>query len=632
MLKAVRVLRAERRIRRSLLLQNASVSSLSSLSSSPSSYLTSSSSTTQSTNKNPNERILAALDQARTTEYNRPDRNRYRIRALNKAIQEIGYLDEDLNSKEEVKKLILEDDVENLKGISPALKKALAGLVKMVRMQEMQKMWDPLSELIEGGWGESLSGTNEIEKTQSALDNDASIFMNPKTQTRRAKDEARSRMVHDLLSVPGLGSTTARHLVSLGVESVQQLRELLDREMMKSKGRLSSSSSSPSLSSSLYPISKHLTPLQQTNLKYLPHVIQPVTRDEIKRVYTLLKSLLPSHFQIECVGAYRRGFPISQRIDICLFHPLFHPEVKDVPTPHPSSASAFDSSSSIDADSNSDYLTNLSLNIPLPRKPSVYSTQKHSSKPDRRGRVDLAFRSPSTLTSVKRNSMFLNQVVPALKAGGLVALGDLAEISVGQWKWTGIVRVPQAKDANSSEEEQSVEVSREDKEEVEKPLESLGSRLRSLRSESGIFRKLDLSIAPLPSRATALLFLTGDVEFVRDMRMRANRMGLLLNEFGLWRWEKEEEEEEEIVKTDDETPPARRPSPGRPRLPYKAPQGKYSLLPTPTEYSLFASLGLDYIPPEKRNYSFLLSKYSKKSGRLRRGGEESAGMGVVLRS
>ncbi|GAW01126.1 dna polymerase beta [Lentinula edodes] len=204
--------------------------------------------------------------------------------------------------------------------------------------------------------------------------------------------------------------------------------------------------------------------------------------------------------------------------------------------------------------------------------------------------------------------MFLNEVVPALKAGGLVPQGDGSdgEISVGQWKWTGVVRVPEV--VNQGEEEGG-------EGEGELELESLRSRLLALRTPhnpQNVFRKLDLSMAPMPSKATALLFLTGDVEFVRDMRMRADRMGLVLNEFGLWRWDEEGDAEGEEG--------------GLPTF------GSWTLIPTPTEHALFAALGIEYIPPEKRNYSFLLSRWSKATGRLRRGGEEGAGVGVVLRS
>ncbi|KAJ3799831.1 hypothetical protein GGU11DRAFT_468487 [Lentinula aff. detonsa] len=542
--------------------------------------------------KRPNGRILAALHQARTAEEARPDRNRYRIRALNKAIQEIGYLEYSLV---DVK------DMKELKGISPGLKRALE---KLVRMQNPLIGYLDFVELED----ESNMDTNANGKGKSK--DEATIRVETKSQ--RARDKERARIAGELQSVPGLGLTTAKELISLGVESVQQLRDSIFED--------SKNHNKPGSAQLFTNLSSHLTKMQLTNLKYLPHIIQPVTRDEISRVLTLLRAVLPSHFQIVPTGAYRRGFPISQRIDVCLFHPLFHPEVKDVPVPRAPSVS-FD-----------DFLTFENL--------------------ERRGRVDLAFRSQFTRSSVKHSSVFLNEVIPALKAGGLVAQEGLAELSVGQWKWSGIVRVPELKQTEEGDTpndnntlEKSPSGSRGNSEsQVE--LESLKSRLRALRTNTGTFRKLDLSIAPLHSRATALLFLTGDVEFVRDMRMRARRMGMVLNEFGLWAWDGNEEEgskkeegrqdggDEEQEEQENGNPQSKR-GVGRPRhspQPHAQGKGNWTLISNPDEQSLFASLGLDYIPPEKRNYSFLLSKYHKVSGKQRRGGEEGAGVGVVLKS
>ncbi|KAJ3934269.1 MAG: hypothetical protein NXY57DRAFT_959165 [Lentinula lateritia] len=437
----------------------------------------------------------------------RVDRDRYRIRALNKAIKEVGYLGREMGD---------ETDVEGLKGIGEEMRRELRGVVRgIVRGDGMAK---------EG-------------------------------EGRRVRDQARMRMVNELLGVPGLGLTTAKELVERGVRSIDQLRGYMELEATSTRHPL-------------YPLSSHLTKTQLTNLRYLSHILHPATRAEITRVVVLLKSLLPSQYKVECVGAYRRGFPISQRIDVCLFHPLFHPLVKDVP--RPGEGVVRGRPRGTESEEGGDYLRNVSLKTPLIRKHTTTTT-----KPDRRGRVELAFRSPVVIPSaVRSTSMFLNQVVPALKAGGLVPQG---EGSVGQWKWTGVVRIPGES-------------------------ESLRSRLLALRTPhnpQNVFRKLDLSIAPMPSKATALLFLTGDVEFVRDMRMRADRMGFVLNEFGLWTWNDLD---------------------------------SWSLVPTPTEHDLFAALGIEYIPPEKRNYSFLLSKWSKATGRLRRGGEEGAGVGVVLKS
>ncbi|KAF8827860.1 hypothetical protein HHX47_DHR4000720 [Lentinula edodes] len=525
-----------------------------------------------------NERIIRVLEQARTQETLRADRDRYRIRALNRAMKEIGYLEREIRD---------EGDVEGLKGVG-GMKRELRGVVRGV----LRDVRDIREGMDKGGMGET--GRNGGEG---------------KGEGKRAKDQARMRIVHELLGVPGLGLTTAKELVHLGVTSIHQLQHYLHLE--------STSTNSNSPPHPLHPLSSHLTKTQLTNLRYLTHILHPASRSDTTRVHALIKALLPPQYEVVCVGAYRRGFPISQRVDVCLFHPLFGVGVgRDVPRPGlgVGRGRPRERERDVEGEEGRDYLTNISLKTPIPRK----HPSNTKLKPDRRGRVELAFRSPAVIPgAVRARSMFLNEVVPALKAGGLVPQGDGCdgEISVGQWKWTGVVRVPEVLKHPEGEEEGG---------EVE--LESLRSRLLALRTPhnpQNVFRKLDLSMAPMPSKATALLFLTGDVEFVRDMRMRADRMGLVLNEFGLWRWDAEGDEEGDA---EGEGEVGEGEEGGVPTF------GSWTLIPTPTEHALFAALGIEYIPPEKRNYSFLLSRWSKATGRLRRGGEEGAGVGVVLRS
>ncbi|KAJ3882542.1 hypothetical protein F5051DRAFT_435985 [Lentinula edodes] len=592
-----------------------------------------------------NERIIRVLEQARTHETLRADRDRYRIRALNRAMKEIGYLEREIRD---------EGEVEELKGVG-GMKRELKGVVRGVLrdVRDMRGVGD-MREGKEGGRRED-GGLGDTGKEG-------------KGEGKRAKDQARMRIVHELLGVPGLGLTTAKELVHLGVTSIHQLQHYLHLESSPSPSSPSpnspspnsppspSSPNSPSPPHPLHPLSSHLTKTQLTNLRYLTHILHPASRSDITRVHALIKALLPPQYEVVCVGAYRRGFPISQRVDVCLFHPLFGGGVGGREVPRPGVGVGMggrgrgrprererEGEGGGEGEEGRDYLTNISLKTPIPRKHSATTTTK--LKPDRRGRVELAFRSPAVIPgAVRARSMFLNEVVPALKAGGLVPQGDGSggdgEISVGQWKWTGVVRIPEV--VNQGEEQGEGEG------EGKLELESLRSRLLALRSPhpntnpQNVFRKLDLSMAPMPSKATALLFLTGDVEFVRDMRMRADRMGLVLNEFGLWRWDSEGDSEGEAEgeegsaegegegETEGEEKEGE--EEGVPSPTSSDRHGSWTLIPTPTEHALFAALGIEYIPPEKRNFSFLLSRWSKATGRLRRGGEEGAGVGVVLRS
>jgi DNA polymerase beta len=92
----------------------------------------------------------------------------------------------------------------------------------------------------------------------------------------------------------------------------------------------------------------------------------------------------------------------------------------------------------------------------------------------------------------------------------------------------------------------------------------------------------------MKSRGAALLALTGDTEFNRDIRTRAINLGLHLNEFGLWRWQPDEngrnEEGEE--------------------------KGYWELVKAETEEEILKEVGMEWVEPEKRNFAFVVGKTS----------------------
>lgn len=169
-----------------------------------------------------------------------------------------------------------------------------------------------------------------------------------------------------------------------------------------------------------------------------------------------------------------------------------------------------------------------------------------------------------------RESSFHNDI-KTLKTRGLIA----AERSTALRRWKGIARVP----ANG-----------EDKR----------VRLRQITEGLGTYRKLDIwwvpispqvmlfaqmgtSLAPQKSRGAALLVLTGDAEFNRDLRLRAFKQGLHLNEYGLWKWNSTSTVESE------EEPPS----------------GYWELMRAETEEEILRELGFNYIDPTRRNFEYL---------------------------
>lgn len=80
---------------------------------------------------------------------------------------------------------------------------------------------------------------------------------------------------------------------------------------------------------------------------------------------------------------------------------------------------------------------------------------------------------------------------------------------------------------------------------------------------------------PKESRGAALLALTGDTEYNRDLRFTAIKLGMRLNEFGLWRW------------SDD---------------------SEWILVSSETEEAVLAELGKEWIDATKRNWEFIATK------------------------
>lgn len=186
-----------------------------------------------------------------------------------------------------------------------------------------------------------------------------------------------------------------------------------------------------------------LTPPQQIGLKYHDQLRQPVEREEIELIAVgTLISLPPqatdkplflnmlglhpskhlyeirSHRCRKLVRSFyilrlltktkltpslpsRRGFPISEDIHMLLLHP-----------------------------------DHVHIPIPTQRSPSSSTTKLLVS---RRGRPSATFRKSHTSLAGRNLSLMIQDVVPVLRERGLIAAQQL----LGEWKWTGVVRVPE---------------------------------------------------------------------------------------------------------------------------------------------------------------------------------------------
>jgi DNA polymerase beta len=108
----------------------------------------------------------------------------------------------------------------------------------------------------------------------------------------------------------------------------------------------------------------------------------------------------------------------------------------------------------------------------------------------------------------------------------------------------------------------------------------------------------------MKSKGAALLALTGDKKFSIDIRNKAARLGLLLNEFGLWRWTSDTSIREGAGEASNS-------------------KGYWSFLEGESEAAVLRELGMSYVEPIKRNFTYLANSNpdastAKKRSRLRK--------------
>lgn len=95
---------------------------------------------------------------------------------------------------------------------------------------------------------------------------------------------------------------------------------------------------------------------------------------------------------------------------------------------------------------------------------------------------------------------------------------------------------------------------------------------------------------PTSCRGAALVGFTGDAEFNKHLRGKANRFGRKLNEFGLWKRPKDWKPSEKTDTKDDT---------------------EWELIPTITEEDIFNELDEGWVDPLKRNFNNLVGKRNR---------------------
>ncbi|KAJ3504109.1 hypothetical protein NLJ89_g8108 [Agrocybe chaxingu] len=207
------------------------------------------------------------------------------------------------------------------------------------------------------------------------------------------------------------------------------------------------------------------------------------------------------------------------------------------------------------------------VHIPLPTDPSPFSElqPKETKRPRKRTKKE------------EKQNLLHTHVVPLLQKRALVA----ETLGTDVRSWDGIVWLP---------EEQRDWGTRQE-------------RLAAIEGLDGRFRRMSIKFVPQKSQGSSLLVLTGDSAFEKDLCYRAKQLGMLFNEYGLWKWNSSDlgdaSESNSSNNSDAEAEDA-------------LDKGYWSLSKSATEEDIFAELGMDPIDPTSRNFSFLSSKSRKK--------------------
>ncbi|VDC05552.1 unnamed protein product [Peniophora sp. CBMAI 1063] len=290
---------------------------------------------------------------------------------------------------------------------------------------------------------------------------------------------------------------------------------------------------------------RRLSPAQRIGLVYAKPLSDPISRLDAEMVADFIRDHISSNFKVELMGAYRRELANASAITIL----LSHPSVVHVPVPS------------------------------RVKPPPVGSGKISPPFTDIASRYSL---SPLSSNGTKHESTLAlaQDVVRPLEDVGLIAATLVSQTR----RWLGVAALPTR--------------------ELDGRWGNMGERLRDIRRRRGRFVSLNLSLAPLKSLGAARLFLTGDDDFVRAARLAAMRQGLLLNEYGLWRWI-----------PGPRAPPSQifpdRPAVGRGKEQWSTStrddglEGHWELLEAETEEEILEQLGMGLVPPAKRNFMFL---------------------------
>ena len=192
----------------------------------------------------------------------------------------------------------------------------------------------------------------------------------------------------------------------------------------------------------------------------------------------------------------------------------------------------------------------------------------------------------------RRNGFLHTDVLPIYQKHGLIA----ETLSSSPAAWDGVIRLPEQRGQWGQRADRLARI------------ENSEGRFRRMRikyvgqlnwSASSILNlSVTLSFVSHKCRGASLLILTGDTDFNKHISSQASRSGMLFNEHGLWKWN-----------LNDVLPPCTSEEDNGESLE----KGYWSLVKSSSEEEILEELGLDFIEPVKRNFSFVSGKRSRKA-------------------
>lgn len=200
------------------------------------------------------------------------------------------------------------------------------------------------------------------------------------------------------------------------------------------------------------------------------------------------------------------------------------------------------------------------------------------------------------ITKDSHLDLLRTDVLPSLQQRGLIA----HSVATNAGSWKGIIRMPERLGQWGDRAERLVGM---DKVEGHFRWMIIKYDARRLCLLCRVFMSLIMpSFVPYRSRGAYLLALTGDSVFYNDLRLHAERLGLLLNEYGLWKW--------------NSSRLSSHPNGGDEGFVGDASEkGYWSLVESSTERGILEDLGLDFIDPTVRNYESI-SKHRRNLSAL----------------